>query len=476
MSSTSYFSHSCKNSLSTLQKAWTVAGLLSLFLCLVNCSSSSSYKKFLQAKQQNSPKSYQEFLQNHPQSPQSLSAKVALESFTAEKRTASQVWSSEKDIAVTNQNKRFQDTNKYLQKVFSFYEAKKQRKSFIGADGIEIVYDYIPGKDAKKALVISHGTGESSIRYAEVVYDLLQNGYPHAIFVTNHRGHGYSQRLLGDNKNWNPKWDVHKVQQKEILEYRKIHVEDFNDYVKDFAQLVGIVKKEYKFEKVMALGHSLGGGVVARYAELHPDSLEKMALSSPMMAIHGAMGKDNTDYLGKSLIFTYDTFSHTGYTFGGAKFNRFLTKYDTNIHSLNNYTTSYNRFYMKKYINQEFPETSLGSLTWGFMDAIYEGAEKIRDDAEKIQTPALILQSEYDNYVHPSGQNYVCKVMNKTKAGLCKLIPIPAAKHELLLERDRVRNQVMDIFWEYLQWFTPSPQNGGTRNSYLYFESLIQRI
>ena len=104
--------------------AFIVPVLFSILVVFTNCASSSSYKEFLQAKQQNSSKAYQEFLQKHPKSPQSLSAKVALESFTPEKRTASQIWSSEKDIAVSNKNQRFQDNNKYLQKIFSFYEAK----------------------------------------------------------------------------------------------------------------------------------------------------------------------------------------------------------------------------------------------------------------------------------------------------------------------------------------------------------------
>jgi alpha-beta hydrolase superfamily lysophospholipase len=105
---------------------------------------------------------------------------------------------------------------------------------------------------------------------------------------------------------------------------------------------------------------------------------------------------------------------------------------------------------MKKYILQEYPDTSLGSLTWGFVDSIYEGVKVIRRDANKIQIPTLILQSEYDDYVHPIGQTQVCDAINKNKQDLCKIILIKSAKHELLLERDSIRGKVMDIFFDFL--------------------------
>lgn len=144
---------------------------------------------------------------------------------------------------------------------------------------------------AKQALVISHGTGESSIRYAELVYDLLQNKLPYSIFIINHRGHGYSQRLLGKYKEWNPNWDVYNVMQEDILEYRKIYVNQFDDYVADFSALVQLIKQKHGFEKVTALGHSLGGGVVARYAELNPTSFDKMILSAPLISVIGILGR-----------------------------------------------------------------------------------------------------------------------------------------------------------------------------------------
>jgi esterase/lipase len=163
------------------------------------------------------------------------------------------------------------------------------------------------------------------------------------------------------------------------------------------------------------------------------------------------MGADNHDYVSKSIISVGDTFSHTGYGpgGGGAGFSHFDTKFEEkNI--LNYGTMSYQRFMMKKLVLQEFPETSLGGLTWGFMDALYEGVKDIRSDADKIKSKTLILQAEHDDYVHPSGQKTVCDRINKKTPGLCKLEVFRNAKHELLLERDTIRTKVLTMIYDFL--------------------------
>ena len=393
------------------------------------------------------------FINKNPNSPQTLFAKLELERLdTNPPENFKYKWSSEKNIEIAEKDKKYIDNKPQIKQVLDFYKSKSQRDSFIGVDGTKIVYDYFPVDKATDALIISHGTGESSIRYAEVVYDLLNNKFPYSIFIINHRGHGYSDRLLGKNKNWNPSWNVFNVYQKDILEYRKIHVNNFDDYIKDFSIFVDIVKNKYKANKISALGHSLGGAIITRYAELNPDALDKIALSAPLHSVLGLMGADNSDYLSRSIISTFDTFSHTSFAVGGGgeTFNHFDTKYNTPENTLNYYTTSNNRFYMKKYILQEYPDTSLGSLTWGFVDSIYDGVKYIRRDASKIKIPTLILQSEYDDYVHPIGQKQVCEAINNNKKDLCKIILIKSSKHELFLERDSVRGKVMDLIFDFL--------------------------
>lgn len=425
-----------------------IALLLLLLLTGIRCASSSN-EAFIRAQKQKNRKAIEQFLQQYPESPQTLMAKIELEKYTQAKPPL-HPWSSETTIALTRKGEVLNDSNGYLKKCLSFYDTKKQRKSFIGANHTRIVYDYFPVEGAKKAVIISHGTGESSVRYAEVVYDLLQNQFPYSIFIINHRGHGYSDRLLGKHRQWNTKWNVYDTSPSEYKEFLKIHADNFTDYVRDFGQLVELVKKQHGYSSIMAIGHSLGGGVITRYLQQNTNSLEKAVLSAPMMSIQGLLGADNHDYLTKAIVSTFDTFHHTGFTFGGSDYNRFQVRFNNEENTLNYYTTSKKRFYFKQYLFQKYPATCPGSITWGFTDTIYEAVKDIRANAQKIQTPILILQAENDNYVHPSGQNYICQTINQKKAGTCQKILIKAAKHELFLERDRVRNQVMDAVWQYL--------------------------
>ncbi|MBK8396513.1 MAG: alpha/beta hydrolase [Leptospiraceae bacterium] len=422
-----------------------------LFLCLLQSCATNTNREYLVAKNLNTVEGYETFIKNYPKAPQVLTAKLQLEKLMGLKRQPSPFkWNSETSINVSRDGEKFKDSNGNLKPIFDFYKSKSKRDSFIGVDGFKITYDYFLVSGAKQALVISHGTGESSIRYAELVYDLLQNKLPYSIFIINHRGHGYSQRLLGKYKEWNPNWDVYNVMQEDILEYRKIYVNQFDDYVADFSALVQLIKQKHGFEKVTALGHSLGGGVVARYAELNPTSFDKMILSAPLISVIGILGADNSDYLSKSIISVGDTFSHKGYAIGSKNFNHFVTTYESEDNTINPYTTSYNRFFMKKYIIQEFPDTSLGGLSWGFTNAIYDGVKDIRKDAGNIKIPTLIFQTEHDAYVHPSGQNTVCDAINKSVANQCQLKVVKSSNHEIFLERDLIRDQVMNDVMEFL--------------------------
>ncbi len=417
---------------------------------LYNCSDDTNIE-YIKAKNFNTIESYQAFLKAYPDSPQALNAKLQLEKLNGVKsKISSYKWSSENSFSITKEGEHFKDSSGQLKQVFDFYKAQSKRDFFISADGVKITYDFFKVDGAKQALLISHGTGESSIRYAEVVYDLLKNKIPYSIFIINHRGHGYSDRLLGKYKEWDSKWDVFNVMQEDILEYRKIYVNEFDDYVKDFSEFVSIVKEKHGYDKVTALGHSLGGGIVTRYVELNPKALDKIVLTAPLHAIIGLIGADNNDYVSKAIISIGDTFSHKGYSLGSKSFNHFVTTYDNEKNTLNDYTTSHSRFFMKKFIGQEFPETSLGGLSWGFADAIYEGVKDIRRDAGNIKIPTLIFQTQYDAYVHPSGQNTVCDAINASKPNLCEIKFVKDSKHEVFLERDLIRNDVMDDVMEFL--------------------------
>ena len=80
--------------------------------------------------------------------------------------------------------------------VWAFYEKHTETRHFSSYDGRNIYYYLVnqDDKSAEKAYVfVSPGRTESSFKYAELVYDLYQEGF--SLILIDHRGQGKSDRL-----------------------------------------------------------------------------------------------------------------------------------------------------------------------------------------------------------------------------------------------------------------------------------------
>lgn len=105
------------------------------------------------------------------------------------------------------------------------------------------------------ALVV-HGYGEHVGRYAEVAEVLVAHGA--AVFGPDHVGHGGSagERVL---------------------------IEDFEDVVADVHAVARLARAAHPDVPVVLIGHSMGGMIAARHAQLHGDGLAALVLSGPVI-------------------------------------------------------------------------------------------------------------------------------------------------------------------------------------------------
>lgn len=141
------------------------------------------------------------------------------------------------------------------------YIKKYRRKGYFESyDGTSIFYYTYRKPEAKKCVVISHGFCEFAEKYNEMIYYFLLAGY--SVYLPEHRGHGYSDRKTAD--------------------IEKVHVEDFEDYVRDFHCFMKKIVREQEKDRIL-FGHSMGGAVAVRYLEQHPDIFQGAVLSSPML-------------------------------------------------------------------------------------------------------------------------------------------------------------------------------------------------
>ncbi|MEO0335793.1 MAG: alpha/beta hydrolase [Pseudomonadota bacterium] len=127
----------------------------------------------------------------------------------------------------------------------------------------------------KGSIVLAPGRGESSIEYFETAIDFVNMGYS-PVFVIDHRGQGFSPRLLPDQD--------------------KGHIGDFQDYVNDFAAATDAIESilEAEFsrydEPLFYTSNSMGGAIGIGYFQMmgkrHP--YQSAAILGPMIYVNYA--------------------------------------------------------------------------------------------------------------------------------------------------------------------------------------------
>ncbi|HEX7241947.1 MAG TPA: alpha/beta hydrolase [Longimicrobiaceae bacterium] len=132
--------------------------------------------------------------------------------------------------------------------------------SCAGADGVRLHTCAWEVAEPRAALLLAHGIGEHSGRYAPLARDLAAHGV--AVYALDHRGNGRSPGRRG-------------------------HVRRFGEYVDDLEAFRRHVAAALPAGlPVFLLGHSLGGLIALRYLQAHPEApLAGAVLSSPALGI-----------------------------------------------------------------------------------------------------------------------------------------------------------------------------------------------
>lgn len=134
---------------------------------------------------------------------------------------------------------------------------KHTEGKFNASDGPELYYQaWQPDGAPRGVLAVVHGYGEHSGRYLNLVNYFAPRGY--ALYAYDLRGHGQSAGQRG-------------------------HINRFGEYLADTDAFLKLVREHEPGNKVFLLGHSLGGLIVAAYAEAHPGELPGLIMSSAFL-------------------------------------------------------------------------------------------------------------------------------------------------------------------------------------------------
>jgi acylglycerol lipase len=138
---------------------------------------------------------------------------------------------------------------------------------FKGQKSLNIYYQaWIPDREIRAIILISHGFAEHSGRYLNIVHELIPLAY--AVYAIDHRGHGNSEGTIN-------------------------YVESIDYYVEDLKKLFDIIREQYPKIPIFILGHSMGSGIAVNFTKKYESELSGLILSG----IGSLMGDEISGFL-----------------------------------------------------------------------------------------------------------------------------------------------------------------------------------
>jgi lysophospholipase len=303
---------------------------------------------------------------------------------------------------------------KHETEVLPFYNGGRFDE-FAGVGGIKIRFAAFEKKDGRGALVVLPGKSETYLKYAEVFYDL--SDLPLSLYAMDHRGMGFSERMLEDRL--------------------KTHVESFEHYVQDVRTFLDSVVGAAGHRHPFVLGHSTGALIAARTLEDHPETFRAAVLCSPLFEL--PMGP-LPGFLAAAVAGLLDRLG------GGREYGPGQKDLKRPAFAHNKITHDYPRWSLWE--QEIIPGTEpirFGGVTRRWLRESLAAGQRALRRAGQIEAPLLLLQAGQDGIVRLSAQDRFCR-----RARNCTRLRLPEARHEILIEQDQVRGSAIERIKSFL--------------------------
>ena len=289
------------------------------------------------------------------------------------------------------------------------------------ADGIKIRYaKWSAGSNSSKGtFIVLQGRGEYIEKYFEVVSELKTRGF--SVVSFDWRGQGRSQRLLEDSV--------------------KSHVESFERYALDFETVFKEIVTQDCSPPYYVLAHSTGGAVLLSVAQKYQTNLERVVLSAPFVDF-GKVGFPPWLIGVISNLFCAVGFGRTATSssedspYLGLPFEK------------NTLTSDPERYERYSKVLSEAPDLKVGSPTYSWVRAAHNALSEFKqvDFGTTLQIPFLIVSAGADLVVSIKAAKQVSQ-----KLPTATYLEIAEAKHELLVENNKIRQQFWEAFDKFVQ-------------------------
>lgn len=211
---------------------------------------------------------------------------------------------------------------------------------------------WMPVADLKAVVLLVHGLGEHSSRYAHLAGRLVRDGYGMETFDL--RGHGKSAG-------------------------RRAYIEAFEHYLEDLDIYLARLRERHPGKKIFLYGHSMGATIGALFAITRRPEISGLILSG----ISLKLGDD----IPRALV----------------KMSRIIGKYAPHMRTVKLEAASMSRDpQVVKNYDEDPLNYRLGIPARTGLELL-KAMEQIREGADQIEMPVLIMQGQCDQVVNPEG-------------------------------------------------------------------------
>ena len=280
-------------------------------------------------------------------------------------------------------------------------------------DGRKLRAVYAIPNSPKGTVVLLCGRGDFIERWFETIGDFIRRGFAVATF--DFRGQGGSERIVSDR-------------------YRD-GLRNFSEYDDDFASFMTQVVLPDCPPPFFAVGHSTGGLILLR-ALTKRTWFERAVLAAPLLGVDAGIWpmplvRFLCSFLPKLGLGRLFLPGHNKRPLAPQNFPG------------NNLTSDQRRFQQSTRTLVEQPDLGLGGPTFSWLNAALRSMDRINAESARatFRAPILIVAAGRDRVVDNEAIRRFCAAATGVS-----LAVIPEARHEIMFERDSIREQFFAAF------------------------------
>lgn len=286
-----------------------------------------------------------------------------------------------------------------MSEIIEPYLAARSREFTLNRPGGIISGTMYTADSHRGTVVISHGFTESSLKFRELIYYFLNEGY--SVCAPDHRGHGKSRTVIDCPTD----------------------IDSFDTYVADFAAVIDAEVKQLEGIRIV-FAHSMGGLIAVRYIERNPGVFSKAVLSSPLLEVNtGGIPPLPARLFAEALCL-----------FGrGRKYLPGHHEYRGGGSFKNSPATCEERFTIYNELQKSDVHLQNGGASCRWVRSAFRMCAKVlaKRECAKVTLPVLLFQAENDAYVMPGGQE---KFISRIPCG--RIVHVPGSRHEIYMSGD----------------------------------------